>query len=158
MIELKEDVKASDASDIDASVFDETDGAIQVLHSQSLLSQEKGCLLAATKRQEIADVDEILQIIGEYGRYQVALTFLLALFMIGSVYHLFSIAFYTLKTPWECTIEGIKNKECLLNGTISDNNDNYSKRCQMNRTSWMYTRGKSFSIVAEVRDIYSFYI
>ena len=93
------------------------------------------------------DVDELLHHIGEFGRSQFFLLFMLSLLMIPTAYQSLSITFIGMNPSWSCTN---KSEECNKIGVFSVNDEFYKQRCSMKRESWRYVKDTDFSIVTEV--------
>ena len=118
---------------------------------QNVAGPDSIALMAASKRDEHVELDEILIHIGEYKKAQIILTILLSLLIISPTYTILSILFVTLDSPWKCSTYGNGNKEYIYNGTFDSSHALYNERCTMNRTAWEFSFPKGYSIVTEVR-------
>jgi len=116
----------------------------------SNLSEINGTISDGEKPKKIEnymDVDEILLDIGEFGRMQVALVFIFCLLIIPPTYHTLIMSFAGSNPNWRCVAN---STECNMTGEFSVlQEDDYYKRCDMNRSSWEFTQPKEFSIVTE---------
>ena len=106
-----------------------------------------------SKDGEVAflDVDDILKRIGQFGVYQIFLVGLLCLLMVPVTYHSLIMAFIANNPPWRCAMNN--NTQCNSTGMFDINHDFYGERCSMDRSSWEYTKPRTFSMVTEVRKI-----
>ena len=94
-------------------------------------------------------VDEILEQIGQMGRFQISRLAMFAFVMFPPTFHLLNMFFIAAEPPWQC----VKNStECKLNGSFVPGDDDYDKRCDMNRSEWEYAdfNGPKDSIITEV--------
>ena len=93
------------------------------------------------------DVDEFLELIGQYGLMQKLLVAIFCLLIIPGTYQTLIMTFIGNNPSWKC----VQNStECKFVGVIDKNNENFKKRCDMERSAWTYTQPKEFSIVTEV--------
>ena len=99
------------------------------------------------------DVDEFLEYVGQFGKAQIILCTLFCIIIIPTTYQTLVMSFAGNEPPWRCSSTNVINTECTMNGTFSRGDDFYEKRCNMNRSSWEFTKPKSFSIVTEVREL-----
>ena len=106
-----------------------------------------------SKDGEVAflDVDDILKKIGQFGVYQIFLVGLLCLLMVPVTYHSLIMAFIANNPPWRCAMNN--NTQCNSTEMFDINHDFYGERCSMDRSSWEYTKPRTFSMVTEVRKI-----
>ena len=95
----------------------------------------------------VMDVDELLRHIGELGKSQLILLFLLSLLMIPTAYQSLSMTFIAINPSWVCAN---LSEECNRTEVFSVNDEFYDRRCFMKRESWRYVKDNDFSIVTEV--------
>ena len=94
-------------------------------------------------------VDEILLQIGEFGRYQIYLTFLVCIFMLITPCQNLSVIFTGLNPTWRCTAHGNLSSEC--NGTAEVSmGDYYDDNCKMSKDSWEFIQPPHFSYIIQV--------
>ena len=94
-------------------------------------------------------MDEILEQIGQMGRFQISKIAMFALVIFPPTFHLLNMFFLAAEPPWQC----VKNStECKLTGSFVPGHDDYNFRCDMNRSEWEYVayEGPKDSIVTEV--------
>ena len=95
------------------------------------------------------ELDDILPLIGEFGKFQIILDIFLCLTIFPGVMLIFLPYFSQHSPPWQC----VGNSSiCLLNGTMARGDNDFYKRCTMPRSEWTYTEVKEYSIVTEVGD------
>ena len=94
-------------------------------------------------------VDEILEQIGQLGRFQVSRLAMFCLVMFPPTFHLLNMFFLAAEPPWQCAQN---STECKLNGTFAVGDDNYDFRCNISRSEWEYAdyEGPKDSIITEV--------
>ena len=107
---------------------------------------EKKKIMAGDSSKQMK-LDEILPLIGEFGRFQIALDIFLCIIQFPGVMLIFLPYFSQHSPPWKC----MQNSTvCNMNGTFGRGDNNYDKRCGMERNEWEYTEIKEYSIVTEV--------
>ena len=94
-------------------------------------------------------VDEILEDIGQLGRFQISRLAMFCLVAIPPTFQLLNMFFIGAEAPWQCVANSTK---CVLNGTFAAGDPNYDFRCKLNRSDWEYTtyEGPRTSIISEV--------
>ena len=98
------------------------------------------------ERSQSVDIDQMLQIVGEYGWFQKIVNIIFCIMMFPAAFPCL-IAYFSVQSPaWKCN----------LNSTICNNksatyNSNDTTRCspQMKRSDWDYVTSSSYSIVTE---------
>ena len=93
-------------------------------------------------------LDELLPIIGEFGRFQITFDIALCILQAPGIMLIFLPYFSQHNPPWKCVAN---SSTCLLNGTFSLASKSYEARCQMSRSEWEYTEAKEYSVVTQVR-------
>ena len=93
------------------------------------------------------DIEEILEIIGPYGRMQKIYVFIFCLLTIPSTYQTLAMLFMGNIPDWKCVSN---NTGCNMTDILPSTD---KRRCHMDRKSWQYTEQKSFSIVTEVKSL-----
>eukprot|EP00112_Aurelia_sp_Birch-Aquarium-sp1_P026069 Seg900.11 transcript_id=Seg900.11/GoldUCD/mRNA.D3Y31 product="Solute carrier family 22 member 13" protein_id=Seg900.11/GoldUCD/D3Y31 len=91
-------------------------------------------------------LDELLPIIGEFGRFQIAFDIALCILQAPGIMLIFLPYFSQHNPPWKCVTN---SSTCSLNGTFSLASESYKARCQMPRSEWEYTEAKDYSIVTQ---------
>ena len=107
-------------------------------------SREVYCFAAMTKT-----VDEILEQIGQMGRFQISRLAIFCFLMFPPTFHVLNMYFLAAAAPWQC----VKNStECKLNGSFVVGDKNYDFRCTINRSEWEYAdyEGPKDSIISQV--------
>ena len=94
-------------------------------------------------------MDEILEQIGQMGRFQISRLTMFAFLMFPPTFHLLNMFFIAAEPPWQCVTN---STECKLNGSFVPGGEGYGLRCDMNRSEWEYAdyEGPKDSIVTEV--------
>ena len=93
------------------------------------------------------DIDDVLNYLGGYGRFQILLNITLCMVMISVAPHIFVMYFVALDPPWRCVTN---STVCTLNRTMTRDD---KERCSMSRSHWKYTESYDYSIITEY-DIY----
>ena len=91
------------------------------------------------------NVKDILPYIGDFGRYQKLLCFVLSVTVFPIAMQPTFAYFATLTPSWRC-LE--KNSECPYNGTFPDTDE---RRCKISSNSWTYIEGAEFSIATQYK-------
>ncbi|XP_028391757.1 solute carrier family 22 member 15-like isoform X2 [Dendronephthya gigantea] len=93
-------------------------------------------------------VDEILEVIGQMGRFQISRLAMFCCLVFAPTFHLLNMFFIGAEAPWQC----VKNStECKLNGTFAAGDDDYNFRCNINRSEWEFAdyEGPKDSIISQ---------
>ena len=96
------------------------------------------------------DVDDFIKTIGEFGKAQKLITFILWLMTVPCVFQVSIIIFIGDEPPWTCASDNSSTLLCDKNGTFSESHSFYQKRCSMSRLSWNFTKPEAYSIVTQV--------
>ena len=96
------------------------------------------------------NVDDFIKTIGEFGKAQKLITFILWLMTVPCVFQVSIIIFIGDEPPWTCASDNSSNLLCDKNGTFSESHSFYQKRCSMSRLSWNFTKPEAYSIVTQV--------
>jgi len=120
------------------------------------------------KASRALDVDEYLEVIGQFNRFQILLLLLFCFVIIPSTYQTLVMSFVGHNPSWRCAtqpnatvfaaavnasrVTGTK-KECLVLGDVDGQHEKYEERCDMDRSLWRYTEERDYSIVTEVSQI-----
>ena len=100
-----------------------------------------------------AEVDEFFFAIGQFGRGQKLLCFLLYLLEIPHSYATMYWFFTGHSPPWKCSFKSNETVlQCNRTGTFDVGHPYYNSRCSMNRESWDYVQPSTYSIVTEVSE------
>ncbi|XP_066928970.1 organic cation transporter-like protein [Clytia hemisphaerica] len=100
-----------------------------------------------TKLLKKVSTDEILEQIGEFGRFQWILDGIFCIMLLPATFQTLIMYFAALQPEWRCVAN---STICNLNGTFSSENE---FRCGIPRSEWEFTQPKDYSIVTEY-DIY----
>lgn len=95
----------------------------------------------------VENLDEILPYIGELGRYQMGLIFIMSLTILIAGFPVLIMFFAGQNPSWQCVTN---STTCTLNGTFKSGDKHYEDRCSMPRSSWTFTKPKDYSIVTQV--------
>ncbi|XP_057304312.1 uncharacterized protein LOC130641507 [Hydractinia symbiolongicarpus] len=87
-------------------------------------------------------IDEMLTHVGEFGLFQWLLDAMFCVMVFPQSYQVLIMYFAALNPDWQC----VNGTECPYNGTLNSKN---TSRCDMQRSSWEYTKPKDYSIVTE---------
>lgn len=94
------------------------------------------------------EIDEILPVIGPFGRFQFVLELLFCIMELPNGLLIMMPYFSHHNPPWRCVTN---STICHLNGTYSSGQNDYKARCSMPRSHWEFTRPKQHSVVTQVR-------
>ena len=94
-------------------------------------------------------VDEILEQIGQMGRFQISRLVMYCFLLIPGAVQYLNVYFLVAEAPWQC-VEN--SRACQLNGSFTVGDPDYDFRCKINRSDWEFSRyeGPHDSIVSEV--------
>ena len=99
---------------------------------------------------KINAIDEVLPYVGEFGKYQIILVFMLALMVLTAGFPVLIMYFAGQNPPWQCVYN---STVCNLNGTFKSGDKNYNHRCSIPRAEWQFTKPKDYSIVTQVLEL-----
>lgn len=131
------------------------------MENDNLLFQEKMIhpqeKMEKNENNKYVDVDEYLEYIGSFGRFQILLLLLFCLIIIAPTYQTLVMTFIGHSPSWRCAIQPINGtilnvsnaNVCNIKGDVNKGNDNYDDRCKMDRKLWKYTTDNSYSIVTQ---------
>ena len=97
------------------------------------------------------DIDEILHLVGNLGRFQFALVTLFCLMEFPNGLLIMSPYFTETNPSWRCSPN---SAICNMNGTFSIGDSGYKLRCNMPRSAWEFVKPKEFSVVTQVGQSY----
>ena len=94
-------------------------------------------------------IDEILEQIGEMGRFQISRLAMFCLIMVAPAFQFLNMYFLAAEAPWQCAQN---STVCKLNGSFTVGHPHYEFRCKINRSDWEFApyEGPHDSIVSEV--------
>ena len=85
----------------------------------------------------LLSVDDVLQEIGGYGRYQILMLQIVGFIEFGlSAFHVMIITFIAGEPTWECVSN---STVCNRTGAIGTTSDHYTQRCSMPRSEWKFS-------------------
>ena len=96
------------------------------------------------------NVDDFIERIGEFGKAQKVISLLLSLMIIPTASQRTIMVFIGDEPPWTCVSDNRTNLFCNNNGTFSESNSLYQKRCSMSRLFWNFTKPQTYSVVTQV--------
>ena len=100
-----------------------------------------------------ATIDDVLDIIGPFNKYQWYLMLLMSYCMLNMGLQGLTMTFIANDPGWIC----VENSTaCNYTGIFEPNSNSFGKRCTLNRKDWRFSKRTS-SIVSEVNEISSFY-
>ena len=103
--------------------------------------------MVTTMKVEYLNIDGLLRMVGEFGKFQICLDAIFCFLIIPSSFQSLIMYFAALQPEWRCVAN---STWCHLNGTFTSKNE---LRCKIPRTEWEFTQPKEYSIVTEF-DIY----
>lgn len=89
-------------------------------------------------------IDEMLNLVGEYGRYQKIINILFCITMFPSCFHVLIMYFCVKNPPWRCALN---STTCTQYNRTFDAKDN--SRCHLARHDWEFTEPRDYSIVTD---------
>ena len=102
-------------------------------------------------------IDNVLEEIGSFGRYQLGLLFLLGFMEYIATFQVVISTFLSPEPPWRCKEN---STVCILIGNFKPGDTNYDLRCKIPREDWEFDTREFNSIVSEVssilRNVYPF--
>ena len=99
---------------------------------------------------EKVDIDEAIDMSGSFGRYQFLVNVLMNAVYLTLNVHAYILYFVASDPPWTCV-----NKTSSLfckqhfGKRIPESSDLFEERCKLNRSEWIFTKDKTYSIVTE---------
>ena len=82
-------------------------------------------------------VDDVLEELGGYGRYQILMLQLVGFIEFGlSAFNVMIITFIAGEPTWECVSN---STVCNITGTVGTTYDHYADRCDMPRSEWKFS-------------------
>lgn len=85
-------------------------------------------------------VDEMLMIVGSYGRFQKLINLILCLITLPSAVHIMIMYFAAHDPEWRCSANSTR---CLQNRSFHHTEN---QRCKLDRADWEYTKPPAYSI------------
>lgn len=96
-------------------------------------------------------VDDVMDKIGSFERYQYRLLFIFGFMKIfGDGFQVMIPTFLSVEPPWRCKDN---SSVCNLTGTFKPGDDNYKFRCSIPRDQWEFDTSELNSVVTEVGGI-----
>ena len=93
-------------------------------------------------------VDDVMEKIGSYNRYQYKLLLICGFIKIlGHSFQTMIPTFLSAEPPWRCKHN---SSTCTLTGTFKPGDENYKFRCSIPREDWEFDTSDFNSVVAEV--------
>lgn len=100
--------------------------------------------------KQILEMDEVLPLIGEFGKFQILLEIALCIMIMPGSMLVLIPYFAQHNPPWKC----VKNSTiCSFQGEVSSSSkaEVYEARCRMPRSDWEFTKPKDYSVITQVR-------
>ena len=101
----------------------------------------------------VMEVDQILEYVGEFGKYQIILETMLCICMVPQTLQILIMYFAAHDPGWHCVSN---STYCSLNGTFTSSDGDrkvYELRCKLPRNEWTYAQPKDYSVVTQVGDL-----
>ena len=96
----------------------------------------------------VATVDEVLTLVGEFGRCQLLVLAIICALMIPATFQYLITYFIAHSPPWRCKHN---STVCLLRDTFAvSSHENYTYRCTVPREEWEFVEDDMYSIVTQV--------
>ena len=108
---------------------------------------ELACLIASNNK---TDIDEALALSGPFGKFQVLVQIFFMYAVFTNAYQAVTVYFVGDNPSWTCVSTNTSNF-CMENfgKQITNTNRNFSRRCEMKRDEWTYTKPKTYSYITE---------
>ena len=132
----------------------------RVMRSKFLFQVYKKNLSVMDKHESMANssinkpaevgVDEAFEIAGSFGRYQIMVTFLVCFTHAPILSQTLMLYFVANEPPWTC----INNNSSVFcknhfGEKIPQSSELFKEKCKLNRSEWIFTKDKTYSIVTE---------
>lgn len=109
----------------------------------SIMQKEDKTLHTMSETIVYKNIDDVLQQVGSYGRFQLLLNFALCITMIPISFPILLMYFAARDPPWRC----VNNSSlCTFNRTMTSSEH---QRCRLPRDQWEFTVETDYSIIAE---------
>ena len=89
------------------------------------------------------EIDDVLEVIGGYGRFQLIVQIILLVAALPQIFAAYMMVFAGETPTWRCSINSTRCNSTLI---FSDSNE---QRCYMERSAWMYTELRPYSVVTD---------
>lgn len=93
------------------------------------------------------NINEVIPVIGPFGKFQKLLTFSFCIMILPATFQILIMYFGALNPDWKCAAN---STVCTSNGTFPSSNKD---RCSMDRSDWDFDQPIGFSIITQF-DIY----
>ena len=114
-----------------------------MLTSLSFQSFETSNKMEEQQRIEVVSIDEMLDIVGPFGKFQKIVNVILCLMRVPPIYQIMIMFFAGDEPSWRCAQNSTR---CKLNGTF-DANDRRKCTNGWKRSDWEYSKPREYSIV-----------
>ena len=96
------------------------------------------------------DIDEAIDMSGSFGRYQFLVNVLMNAIYLTLNVHAYILYFVASDPPWTC-VNKTSSLFCKqhLGKRIPESSELFEERCKLNRSEWIFTKDKTYSIVTE---------
>ena len=102
---------------------------------------------APLKETSNLGIDQVLPLIGEFGRFQILLEIAFCILVFPGSMLVLIPYFAQHIPPWQCS----RNSTiCLYNGTFTAHDRLYKSRCSMPRSDWEFAKPKEYSVITQV--------
>ena len=89
------------------------------------------------------EIDDVLDVIGGYGRFQILVQIILFISALPQIFQAYMMVFAGETPNWKCSLNSTQCNSSLI---FSKSNN---RRCYMDREAWTYAESKSYSVVAD---------
>ena len=116
----------------------------------SVMDKHESMANSSINKPAEVDVDEAFEIAGSFGRYQIMVTFLVCFTHAPILSQTLMLYFVANEPPWTC----INNNSSVFcknhfGEKIPQSSELFKEKCKLNRSEWIFTKDKTYSIVTE---------
>ena len=116
----------------------------------SIMDKHESMTNSSINKPVEVDIDEAFEIAGSFGRYQILVTFLVCFTHAPILSQTLMLYFVANEPPWTC----INNNSSVFcknhfGEKIPQSSELFKEQCKLNRSEWIFTKDKTYSIVTE---------
>ena len=116
----------------------------------SVMDKHESMANSSINKTAEVDIDEAFEIAGSFGRYQIMVTFLVCFTHAPILSQTLMLYFVANEPPWTC----INNNSSVFcknhfGEKIPQSSELFKEKCKLNRSEWIFTKDKTYSIVTE---------